>query len=404
MKLLFVNSAYPKECYSQLNRDAQSFLQVPSDVFQWAVIDGLERNGIDYTLACTPALPAWPRYRRLVTPRGEMKVEGKARGHYLRYCAPPVLNQKTWRIALKHYAHNWCEKNKNEDRLIIICYTQQADRLGPAIELKKRFPNLVVAPIITDLIDNAMDFAANRTFAKKIQVALEKRAEKNLFQNVDKFILLTRLMTDCIPEAEGRYMVMEGVASWESIAPRAPLIKNDDVRSLLYTGTFQEFGGLRMLVDAFLQTRDSRFRLILCGQGVLRDYVERAADSDSRIIYKGMVSHDEVVRLQRECTVLVNPRLPNGGITKYSFPSKTMEYMSSLTPMMGYHLEGIPEEYYPLMYTPKDLTQESLTNCINETLSLPLETLQEKANNAFQFVAQNKNSVEQVRRMIEFLI
>lgn len=383
--------------------DSQGHLQVPSDVFQWAVIDGLERNDIDYTLACTPALPAWPRYHKFITPSGEMKVNGKIRGDYLRYCTAPVLNQKTWRVALKHYARNWCKKNKSEDRLIIICYTQQADRLGPAIELKRRFPNLVVAPIITDLIDNAMDFAANRTFVKRIQMAFEKRAEKKLFQKVDKFILLSRQMTDCIPEAEGRYAVVEGIASWESIAPRAPFVKNGEIRSLLYTGTFQEFGGLRMLVDSFLQTRDSRFRLILCGQGVLRDYVEKAADSDSRIIYKGMVSHDEVVRLQRESTVLVNPRRPNGGITKYSFPSKTMEYMSSLTPMMGYHLEGIPEEYYPFMYTPKDLTQEALTECINETLSLPLEILQEKANNAFQFVAQSKNSVEQVRRMIEFL-
>lgn len=404
MKLLFVNSAYPKECYSQLNRDAQCFLQVPSDVFQWAFIDGLERCGIDYTLACTPALPAWPRYQRFFTPSGEMKVDENVRGHYLRYCAAPVLNQKSWKSALKSYILNWCKANANEDKLIVICYTQQADRLGAAVALKKYFPNLVVAPIVTDLIDNAMDFAANRTFAKRIQVKLEERAERRLFPKVDKFVLLTRQMTECIPEAVDKYIVMEGIASWDSIAPRDPLTKSEDIRSLLYAGTFQEFGGLRMLVDAFLKTKDPRFRLVLCGQGVLKDYVEKASSADSRIIYKGLVSHEDVVRLQRESTILINPRRPNGGITKYSFPSKTMEYMSSLTPMMGYHLEGIPEEYYAYMFTPKDLTQEALTDCINNTLSLPLDLLQKKANEAFRFVAHNKNSIEQVRRIIEFLI
>ena len=403
MKLLFINSAYPVDCYDQIQKDAQGLLQVPSDVFQWAVIDGLERKGVDYTLACTPALPAWPRYRRLFTPSGEMMVEGKARGHYLRYCTAPILNQMTWKYALRSYVRKWCINNANEDKLVVICYTQQADRLGAGVELKKRFPNLVVAPIVTDLIDNAMDFAANRTFAKRIQVRLEKRAERKLFPKVDKFVLLTRQMTECIPEAADKYMVMEGIASWDSIAPRAPLAKSEDIRSLLYTGTFQEFGGLRMLVDAFLKTKDPRFRLVLCGQGVLREYVEKAASADSRIIYKGLVSHEDVVRLQRESTMLINPRRPNGGITKYSFPSKTMEYMSSLTPMIGYHLEGIPKEYYPFMYTPKDLTEESLTECINDTLSLPLDVLQQKANNAFRFVAHNKNSIEQVRRMIEFL-
>ena len=191
---------------------------------------------------------------------------------------------------------------------------------------------------------------------------------------------------------------------WERISPREVVLKEEEVRSLLYTGTFQEFGGLRMLVDSFMQTRDSRFRLILCGDGYLRQYVERAAETDKRIIYKGLVNHDEFVHLQRECTLLINPRRPNGNITKYSFPSKTMEYMSSLTPMIGYHLEGIPEEFYPYMFTPKDLTQESLTECINTTLSLSLDILQQKAKAAFKFVSENKNSEVQVKRIIEFLL
>lgn len=403
MKILFLNSAYPKECYSQLKDEAQGRLQEPSNVFQWAVIDGLERNDIDYTLACIPALPVWPRYKSLFTPCGEMKVDGKVKGHYLRYCTVPILNQKTMKSALKSYVRNWCIKNANEDKLIVICYTQQADRIGAVVELKKRFANLVVAPIVTDLIDNAMDFAANRSFVKRIQVHLEERAERKLFPKIDKFVLLTHQMTECIPEASEKYMVMEGISSWDSIAPRDPFKKSDEIRSLLYTGTFQEFGGLRMLVDAFLQTKDPRFRLVLCGRGVLQHYIEDAAARDTRIDYRGMVSHDEVLRMQRESTMLINPRRPNGGITKYSFPSKTMEYMSSLTPMIGYHLEGIPDEYYVYMFTPVDLTQEALTDCINKTLSLPLDMLQQKADEAFQFVAKHKNSVEQVRRMIDFL-
>ena len=249
-----------------------------------------------------------------------------------------------------------------------------------------------------------MEFADNRRFLKRVKVKIEEKKEKRLFPKVDKYILLSHYMTECIPDAEGRYMVMEGVASRESISPKERASKADMPRTLLYTGTFQEFGGLRMLVDAFRQTTDNNFRLVLCGNGVLRPYVEEAAAADSRIVYKGLVSHDEVIRLQRECTLLVNPRRPNGGITKYSFPSKTMEYMSSMTPMIGYHLEGIPEEYFQYMYTPTDLSQDALANCINSTLSLPLDELYAKAQAAFNFVAMNKNSEVQIRRIIDFLI
>ena len=403
MKLLFINSAYPKECYNQINLDSGKRIQVQSDIFQWAVIDGLERNGIDYTLACVPALPAWPRYKRLLSLCGEFVVNDRLRGHYLRICTVPIINQFSEKVVLKKYILNWCIKNQNEDKLVVVCYTQQSERIGAAVELKRKFPNLIVIPIVTDLIDNAMDFAANRTFAKRIQVWLEERAERKLFPKVDKFVLLTQQMTECIQEASEKYMVMEGIASWGSISPREPVNKSDDIRSLLYTGTFERFSGLQMLVDAFLKTKDSCFRLILCGNGVLRQYVEAAASKDNRIIYKGLLSHDEVVKLQQESTLLINPRRPNGGITKYSFPSKTMEYMASGTPMIGYHLEGVPKEYYAYMFTPEDLTQEALTKCINESLSLPLNVLQSKANEAFRFIAENKNSVEQVRKVLQFI-
>lgn len=403
MKLLFLNSVYPRECYEQLLKDAHGMQQVQSDVFQWAVIDGLERGGYDYTLACCPAVPAWPGYLRLFTPKGEMVVNNIKRGHYFRYCSAPVINQISRKKVLRKYARNWCGQNREEDRLIVITYTQNADKIGAIIGLKKTFPNLVVAPIVTDLIDNALEFAANRKPLKRVQIYLEEKAQKRFFPKIDKYILLTSQMTECIPEAADKYLVMEGVAPWEWIEPREAEKKDDKVRTLLYTGTFQEFGGLRMLVDAFMQTSNPCFRLVLCGSGALQGYVEKAAQTDKRIVYKGHVSHDEVVRLQRNSTMLINPRRPNGGITKYSFPSKTMEYMSSLTPMIGYRLEGIPEEYYQYMFTPRNLTQESLTECIDQTLSLPLSVLQEKADDAFKFVAENKNSVAQIKRMIDFL-
>lgn len=404
MKLLFINCAYPKEVETELRECVTTGWQSSANSFQWAIIDGLERSGIDYTLVCTPAVPAWPRFKSFFTPSGNITINGKCKGHYLSYFTMPALNQIARNMVLKKYIRRWCEENQNEERLYAICYTQQADMLGAAIEIKKQFPNLVVAPIITDLIENAMDFADNRKLLKRVQVWIEKKEERKLYPMVDKYILLTTYMTDHIPESKGRAMVMEGVVPWERISPREVVLKKEEVRSLLYTGTFQEFGGLRMLVDSFMQTRDPRFRLILCGDGYLRQYVERAAESDKRIVYKGLINHDEVVHLQRECTLLINPRRPNGNITKYSFPSKTMEYMSSLTPMIGYHLEGIPEEFYPYMFTPKDLSQESLTECINTTLSLPLDILQQKAKAAFKFVSENKNSEVQVKKIIEFLL
>lgn len=403
MKLLFINCAYPQECYNVLKENSNGMLNAAVNVFQWSVIDGLEQNDIDCTLACVPSLPAWPRYRHFFTPKGVMSVEGMKRGHYLRYLNLPALKQLSERRILRKYINQWCKKNKKEDKLVVLVYGQYVAELGAAIDLKRKYPNLIVASIITDLIDNAMDFSANHHWLKRIQVRLEEKGQRKIFPNVDKFILLTHQMTECIPEAKEKYIVVEGIAPKDSLKSIYPVNKDEKLRTLLYTGVLEKYAGVDQLVDAFYKTTNADFRLIVCGSGSSASHVKDVADKDSRIIYKGRVEREEAVLLQRESTLLINPRIPNGNITKYSFPSKTMEYMTSMTPMIGYHLEGIPEEYYEHMYTPKDLSVEALAECINETLSLPFETLQAKAIAATEFIAENKTSKAQVQRIVDFL-
>ncbi len=402
MKLLFVNIAYPSECYEQFKKDTKGRLSNAVNTFQWAIIDGLEQSGCEYTLSCVPTLPAWPKYSHLFTPSGVMTVDGKSRGHYLSYCDAPAIKQWDQRRVLRKYIREWCTKNRGEDRLIALVYTTYAQWLGAAVDLKKDFPNLIVAPIVTDLIDNALDHAGNRTPLKRIQVILEERAEHILYKRVDKFVLVSKLMTERIPEAEGRNIVIECMAPKGSLDKRGMIEKRTDIKTLLYTGTLNEYGGVDMLVDAFLRTSDASFRLVICGNGNTEHILEAAA-RDKRIDFRGSVSREEAVRLQQTSTLLINPRLPNGGITKYSFPSKTMEYMTSGTPMIGYRLEGIPEEYYEHMYIPKDLSQDALAECINKTLTLPNEVLQQKATVAADFIAEFKNPKAQVGKMIEYL-
>lgn len=403
MKLIFITTAYPQECYEQIKTDANGLIQAPANVFQWAVIDGLERNGIDYTLACTPALPAYPRYKRLYTPQGEMSVDGKIRGHYLSYCDLPAVKQLSERRVLRSYLANWCKENENEDKLIALVYTQNVAQMGAAIDLKNEYPNLIVAPIVTDLINNAMDFLANRRLLKRIQMKLEEKGQRKIFPKIDKYILLTHQMTECIPEAKGKYIVVEGISPKDSLKSKHIVARDEKVRTLLYTGVLEKYAGVDQLVDAFYKTTNLDFRLIICGSGSSISHINEVAKKDSRIIYKGRVEREEAVQLQHKCTLLINPRIPNGNITKYSFPSKTMEYMTSMTPMIGYHLEGIPKEYYEHMYTPKDLSVEALAECINKTLSLPFETLQNKAITAAEFIAKNKTSKAQVKRILDFL-
>lgn len=403
MKLLFVCSAYPKDIYNCLYKDSKGVITSPMDVFQWALLMGFEGNGVDYNVVSFPSLPAWPRYRHLFSPKGRMIIDGSIRGDYIRYLDLPAIKQIYQYFALKKYIKKWCKDNTEEDSLNILMFTQQADKLGAIVKLKKSFKNLRITVIITDLIENAQYYASNRPALKRIQVWIEKKLEHYLFPHVDKYILLSQQMVDFIPEAIGRNIVVEGIANDNNTVSN-PCDKDDNIEKvLLYTGILEEYAGINKLIDAFRLTTDPHFMFIVCGAGPSEDYVISASRDDPRIIYKGKVPHDDVIVLQKNATALINPRQPDGRITKYSFPSKTMEYMLSGTPMIGYKLEGIPEEYFHYMYIPEDLTVKKLSDCIHNTLSKPREELEAFAEKARSFVMDQKNSIAQVKRILDFM-
>lgn len=402
MKILFINHAYPQDKFDKFYAESGGLLQIPDNVLQWNIVDGFKKNGVDFTLASIPALPAWPKYKHFITPGGLMKFEGKVCGHYLSYCDAPFIKQRFERKVLHRYLKQWCEANRKEDRLYVLVYTQWSHHLRAALDLKKKYPQLVVGCMITDLIESAMEYASNRSFMKRIQIRLESKSGKQMFSHVDKFVLLTKQMVEHIPDAYGRSIVMEGIATRRDYHNKASNCISAN-RILLYTGVLEGYAGVDQMVKAFLLTKEDDFRLVICGSGASETFVRQSAQKDSRIEYKGKVSHSEVMELQQQATMLINPRRPNGGITKYSFPSKTMEYMTSGTPMIGYKLEGIPSDYFNHMYIPEDLSIEALARCINSTLNKSNLELKEKAEAAMRFVLAQKSSQVQVKRIIDFL-
>jgi glycosyltransferase involved in cell wall biosynthesis len=206
-------------------------------------------------------------------------------------------------------------------------------------------------------------------------------------------------MTEKIPEAQNKNIVVEGICIEKplNIEPKG------NIKTILYAGTLDKFSCVEDLVNAFLKIKNKNCKLIICGKGYLTPMIVDAAQKDNRIIYKGLVSRDEVLKLQQSATFVINPRKPDNSITRFSFPSKTMEYLSSGTPMIGYKLDGIPSEYYEHYYTINDLSEKTLIETLEYLMSLPQEELNEKARIAHQFVMENKTTQKQVKRIIDFI-
>jgi glycosyltransferase involved in cell wall biosynthesis len=115
-----------------------------------------------------------------------------------------------------------------------------------------------------------------------------------------------------------------------------------------------------------------------------------------------LLKRDEVLQLQKSCTVLINPRPKNGEYTKYSFPSKIMEYMSSGTPVIAYKLEGIPEEYYEHIYMVND-DKGGLFGTLKDVLCKDEQELFRKGQIAKEFVLTQKSGEKQGEKILQML-
>jgi glycosyltransferase involved in cell wall biosynthesis len=182
---------------------------------------------------------------------------------------------------------------------------------------------------------------------------------------------------------------------------QSTLAANEKV--VFYSGSIDQINGVDLLIEAFQLLPDPHYRLHIFGQGPMLPMVREAMDKDKRILYGGVLPNPEIMCRQAQATILVNPRPSYRKITRYTFPSKVLEYMVSGRPTITTVLPGIPEEYYPYLFLLRDETPNGLAQLIEDVCSQGTVELEQYGQQARDFVIQNKNWVRQGKRIYEFI-
>ena len=99
----------------------------------------------------------------------------------------------------------------------------------------------------------------------------------------------------------------------------------------------------------------------------------------------------------------MNPRPTHEEFVKYSFPSKTMEYMASGTPVLTTRLPGMPKEYYPYVDFIEEESAAGIAAALKAVLTRSDEELFQKGQKARAFVLEGRNNVVQAKRILTML-
>lgn len=231
-----------------------------------------------------------------------------------------------------------------------------------------------------------------------------------LLKKADYYELITADMADLLGIKEKPFIVSEAIIKKNDydIETKLP-IKNESVgnegsiKKVLYTGTTDIEFGIEDLLKAFQYIDDENYRLIIFGSGSGDSLIKKISQIDERICYMGFIPREEIIQFQKQATVLVNPRTPEGEFTKYSFPSKTLEYMISGNPVLMHKLPGIPNEYDRYLKFFRGVDYETMANDIQEICNWSKEERLEFGYRAQQFVLENKNEIEQGKRLYDLI-
>ena len=227
---------------------------------------------------------------------------------------------------------------------------------------------------------------------------LSVKVQNQLLSISDGYLFLTEGMNEILNHKAKPYCIIEGLSDIRLLSANNNEVIVEENKIFHYSGGLYEKFGVKALIDAFMKVNRKDIRLHLFGNGELKGYIEICIEKDNRIVFFGYRENGEVLEDQLKSLVLVNPRFTHEDYTKYSFPSKTIEYMASGIPLLTTRLPGIPEEYFNFVYVFEEESVDGYRSAMERVIDVPKTELKFYGAQARNFVLQNKNNKVQAEK------
>lgn len=330
------------------------------------------------------------------------KYDEETTNEGIKYQYLPFLNGKIMRyvsliFAAIYYTQKWCSQWRGEETVIIT------DPLIPIISIPSKIIakkyGIKTAAIVTDLPMLATDMKERKeSWIKRRCLSFYQKISNLDLQSYDYYIPLTESINQEINKTKKPYCVIEGFADAKDMQ-----ISKVHENYAMYAGGIYEKYGVKALVEAFLNLKRKDIELYIFGEGTYVEELEKICLKNKSIKYMGCVSVDEAVRFEKKALLLINPRPTDEKFAKYSFPSKTMEYLLSGTAVVSTRLPGIPQEYFEHMYAFDGFTAEEMRIKLDEIFSKSNDVINAMGKNGHEFVLKEKNNLIMSKKIYQFL-
>lgn len=387
MEILYLSSLTSDHLFSEFFEKGWTTGYV-GQKYHGMFVKGLEANldNGEITVLSTPPV------RHFFIRYGE--TQGKVRFRYVPLFPVPVLKQVLTFLYSFFYALWWCLKNVAKKK-IVVCSLMRIYQFLPVLWISSLFRCKTVT-VVCDIPWMTINQVSEGHVTNK-QKAIIKLGRK-VSSKFDGYVFLTESMNGVINTNNKPYIVIEGFCDIEMKNVSNSFSEKENKNVVIYAGGVNRKYGIKNLIDAVVGLDD--VELWIYGVGDLSSELEK--EHPDNVVLKGPRSNSEVVLAETKAMMLVNPRPTDEEYTNYSFPSKTLEYMSSGTFTLSTRLGGIPEEYFNHLGIIEDYSSSGIRDTIITALAKGREELHKLGMKAKSFVLDNKNNFKQGEKIIYF--
>ncbi len=400
MKLLYFTTASDPKQYEAIQKQSKVKASVASQVYESALLKGMAQNGdTELTLYSFPMIASFPGSKLFCWGARKQKTASGQPATWLRTVNLYGLKHFSQRLSARRAVRKWLKDNKDTSDKAILLYSVYEPIAKPVLKAVKK--SACKAFVIVPDLPRDMYKTLSRN---PLTAAMQKRYMKRAVACQDQFdgyIYLTEAMREVVAP-DKPYCIVEGIADTGFVVE--PVLKEKTKKhGVMYAGALREDYGLKNLIEAFLMLDLPDVELWFFGAGNYAAEIEKASKEHENIRYLGQVSREDVLRCERAASVLANVRDPENEFTRYSFPSKTIEYMLSGTPLLTTALQGIPSDYHPYLSMIENNAPQTVCSALRDLLEKPPEELIERGMLAQKFILDEKNAQKQAEKLTAFI-
>lgn len=399
-EILFICGVFAKENETEVIGWSKKSVEFSANQMQLKLIEGLKKEAHTQVVSA-PFIGHYPNQSKCIYFKNFRNRQNIC--DYVSFNNIWGIKNLSRANAIKKRIHDFI--NLRDCKKLIIVFSAHDPFLSAAVYAKKCDPSIKVCFVVPDL----PQYMNLETGKKPIYNFLKKYDIKSIKKHmrcVDSSVVLTSYMAKELELDQKPYIIEEGVidilpekSKYESIGDE----KEHSTINIVYAGKLYFRFGMQQLIEAFSKIDDENYRLILCGNGDAVCFINKTAEKDKRIILTGQISPDEVKEYIKKADVLINPRPNNEEYTKYSFPSKDIEYLLSGHAVAAYMLDGMPKCYKDFIYEIQSGAYDAneIKSAIMRAAAASEEEKREKYLKFIEYASKNLLATEIAKKIIK---